>query len=109
MTNVLQSMQASKNEDSLILPGPMPKDGRPLRFPQAFGSIPVREAPFPEVFVAKEAVSSFIEEDALHNRAESVTPLPLRQCLVLIFVGSAICYGLGFAVVTAFNHILAAL
>ncbi len=59
--------------------------------------------------MAKEAVSSFTEEDALHNHAESVTPLPLRQCLVLIFVGSAICYGLGFAVVTAFNHILAAL
>jgi len=99
-------MQASKNEDSLILPGPVPKDGQSLRFPQAFGSIPVREAPFREVFVAKEAVSSFTEEDALHNHAESVTPLPLRQCLVLIFLGSAVCYGLGFAVVTAFNHLL---
>ncbi len=106
MTNVLQSMQASKNEDSLILPGPVPKDGQSLRFPQAFGSIPVQEAPFRGVFVAKEAVSSFIEEDALHHRAESVTPLPLRQCLVLIFLGSAVCYGLGFAVVTAFNHLL---
>ena len=102
-------MQASKNEDSLILPGPMPKDGRPLRFPQAFGSIPVREAPLREVFVAKEAVSSFIEEDVLHNRAESVTPLPLRQCLLVIFLGSAVCYGLGFAVVTVFNHLLTVL
>jgi hypothetical protein len=102
-------MEASRNEDSLILPGPMPKDRWSLRFPQAFGFIPVREAPFGEVFVAKDAVSSYIEEDILRDRAEIVTPLPFRQCLLLIFLGSAVCYGLGFAVVTAFNHILAVL
>lgn len=62
-----------------------------------------------EVFVAEEALSSFIEEDALRARAESVTPLPLRQCLLVIFLGSAVCYGLGFAVVTAFNHLLTVL
>ena len=102
-------MQASKNQDSLILPGPMPGEARPLRFPQAFEFIPVQVAPFREVFVAKEAVSSFIEEDASRVGAESVKPLPLRQCLLVIFLGSAICYGLGFAVVTAFNHLLAVL
>ena len=109
VTNVLLRMQASKNEDSLILPGPMPKERWSLRFPQDFGFIPVREAPFREVFVAKEAVSSFMEEDILYDRAEIVTPLPLRKCLLLIFLGSAVCYGLGFAVMTAFNHLLAAL
>jgi hypothetical protein len=107
VTNVLLGMQALKNEDSLILPGPMPEDRRSLRFPQTFGFIPVRELPLREVFVAKEAV--FIEEDVLHDRAEIVTPFPLRQCLLLIFLGSAVCYGLGFAVVTAFNHLLAVL
>jgi hypothetical protein len=109
VTNVLLRMQALKNEDSLILPGPMPKDRWSLRFPQTFGFIPVREAPLREVFVAKEAVSSFIEEDVLHDCAEIVTPLPLRRCLLLIFLGSAVCYGLGFAVMTAFNHVLAVL
>ena len=102
-------MRALKNEDALILPGPMPEDAGSLRFPQAFGFIPVRVAPFREVFVAKEAVSSFIEEDTLRDGTESVTPLPLRQCLLLIFTGSAVCYGLGYAVLTAFNHLLAVL
>lgn len=109
MTNVLSSMHALKNEHALILPGPMPQDAGSLRFPQAFGFIPVRVAPFREVFVAREAASSFIEEDTLRDAAESVTPLPLRQCLMLIFLGSAFCYGLGFAMVTAFNHLLAIL
>jgi len=59
--------------------------------------------------VAKEAVSVFGIEEDTRARAESVTPLPLRHCLLLIFLGSAICYGLGFAVVTAFNHLLAVL
>ena len=60
--------------------------------------------------MAKEAVSIFgIEEDAMRARAEKVAPLPMRQCLLLIFLGSAVCYGLGFAVVTAFNHLLAVL
>jgi hypothetical protein len=102
-------MRASKNDSALISPGPMPGEALSLRFPQAFGFIPVSEAPIREVFVAKEAVSSFIEEDAMRIRAESVTPLPLRQCLLLIFLGSAVCYGLGFAIVTAFNHLLAVL
>jgi hypothetical protein len=102
-------MQASSNGDVLILPRPMPQDARSLRFPQAFGFIPVRVAPFGEVFVAKEAISSFVEEDTLHNRAEIVTPLPLRQCLLLIFLGSVVCYGLGFAMVSAFNHLVAVL
>ena len=62
-----------------------------------------------EVFVAEEAVSSFIEEDTVYVHAQSVTPLPLRQCLLLIFLGSAVCYGLGFAMVTAFNHLVAVL
>jgi len=102
-------MHVSKTKDALILPRPVPGDARSLRFPQAFGFIPVQEAPFPEVFVGKEAVSSLIEEDTMHDRIESVTPLPLRQCLLLIFLGSAVCYGLGFAVVTAFDHVLAVL
>ena len=62
-----------------------------------------------EVFVGKDAVSSFIEEDAMRVHAQIVTPLPLRQCLLVIFLGSAVCYGLGFAVVTAFNHLLTVL
>ena len=102
-------MKAPKNEDSLILPGPMSKDRRSLRFPKAFGLIPGWNAPGREVFVAKHAVSSFLEEDALHDRAESVTPLPLRQCLLLIFLASAACYGLSFAVLTGFNHLLGVL
>jgi hypothetical protein len=102
-------MEATKNESALISPGPMPSDRRSLRFPQAFRFIPVQETPVREVFVAKEAVSSFIEEDTMYVHAESVTPLPLRQCLLLIFLGSAACYGLGFAVMTAFNHLLAVL
>jgi len=102
-------MQAPKNESTLISPGPMPGNRRSLSLPQAFGFIPVQEAPMREVFVAEEAVSSFIEEDAICARAESVTPLPLRQCLLVIFAGSAVCYGLGFAVVTAFNHLLTVL
>lgn len=109
MTNVLLTMHDSKNEGALISPGPTPGDPRSLSFPQAFGFIPMREAPMREVFVAKDAVSSFIEEDTMFARAESVTPLPLRQCLLLIFLGSAVCYGLGFAVMTAFNHLLAVL
>jgi hypothetical protein len=102
-------MQAPKNESTLISPGPMPGNRRSLSLPQAFGFIPVQEAPMREVLVAKEAVSSFIEEDAMRARAESVTPLPLRQCLLVIFLGSAVCYGLGFAVVTVFNHLLTVL
>jgi hypothetical protein len=102
-------MHALKNESALISPGPMPEERWSLRFPQVFGFIPVSEPPIREVFVAKEAVSSFIEEDTMHAGAESVTPLPLRQCLLLIFVGSVVCYGLGYAVVTAFNHLLAVL
>ena len=102
-------MQASKNEDVLIAPGPTPGDQRPLRFPQAFRFIPVQEEPMREVFVGKDAVSSFIEEDAMRVHAQIVTPLPLRQCLLVIFLGSAVCYGLGFAVVTAFNHLLTVL
>ena len=58
--------------------------------------------------MGKEAVSLFgIEaENTVHVRAESVAPLPMRQCVLVIFVGSVICYGLGFAVVTVFNHLL---
>ena len=60
--------------------------------------------------MAKEAVSIFgIEEDGTRARAENVAPLPMRQCLLLIFLGSVVCYGLGFAVVTVFNHVLAVL
>ena len=61
--------------------------------------------------MGKEAVSLFgiEEENTAQVRAESVAPLPMRQCVLLIFVGSAICYGLGFAVVTVFNHLLAVL
>jgi hypothetical protein len=102
-------MHVSKNDGALISPRPMRGEARSLRFPQAFGFIPVSETPIREVFVGKEAVSSFIEEDAMRVGAESVTPLPLRQCLLLIFLGSAVCYGLGFAVVTVFNHLLAVL
>jgi hypothetical protein len=61
--------------------------------------------------MGKEAVSLFglEEEGTARVRAESVAPLPMRQCVLLIFFGSAVCYGLGFAVVTVFNHLLAVL
>ena len=61
--------------------------------------------------MGKEAVSTFgiEEEDTMRMGAATVAPLPLRQCIVLIFIGSAVCYGLGFAMVTAFNHILSVL
>jgi hypothetical protein len=88
-------------------PGELPS----LRFPQVFGFIPVSLSPIREVFVGKEAVSLFgmEEQDTARVRAEIVAPLPMRQCVLLIFLGSVVCYGLGFAVVTAFNHLLAVL
>jgi len=65
--------------------------------------------PIREVFVAKEAVSIFGIEEDTRAHTESVTPLPLRQCLLVIVLGSSLCYGLGFAVVTVFNQLLAVL
>ena len=46
-------------------------------------------------------LGSVISDDVLPD----VKPLPWRQCAVLMVLASAAVYGLGFLVVTAFDHL----
>jgi len=43
---------------------------------------------------------------ASDDAAPQVSPLPWRQCAVLIVLGSAGVYGLGFLMVSAFDHLV---
>jgi len=47
------------------------------------------------------ASGAVVSDDALPD----VNPLPWRQCAVLMVLASVAVYGLGYAVVTAFNHL----
>jgi len=44
---------------------------------------------------------SVVNEDVLPD----VEPLPWRQCAVVMVLASAVVYGLGFLVVTGFDHL----
>lgn len=48
-------------------------------------------------------------ETANEYPAPAVTPLQFRFCIALLFLASALCYGLGFAVFALFQHLLAIL
>ena len=47
------------------------------------------------------ALGTLISEEVLPD----VNPLPWRQCAVLMVLASVAVYGLGFLVVTGFNHL----
>jgi len=83
---------------------------RPLRFSQAFESNAVSRLPDLEVAVFEEAILAYSVDEATElAHALDVKPLPWRYCALLIFLGSAACYAIGFAVVLAFNRLLSVL
>jgi hypothetical protein len=80
----------------------------PLNFPQELRSKAVVPLGITELAVSEDTISSFsLSED--REGSPQVAPLPSRQCVLLLFLGSLACYGLGYAVVAAFNHLLTVL
>ena len=73
-----------------------------LNLPQDLPSQTAQDDAFWEHSVTEYPVSGFvISDDALPE----VDPLPWRQCAVLMVLASVAVYGVGFLIVTGFNHL----
>jgi hypothetical protein len=74
----------------------------PLKVPQ---DLPAHTAPddmFGEYTVTEYRAAGSVASD---DHLPDVSPLPWRQCAVLMVLSSIAVYALGFLVVTAFNHL----
>jgi hypothetical protein len=82
----------------------------PLNLPQGLRPKAVLPLGTTEFAVSEETIPSLgLTDDAVYERLPQIAPLPSRQCVLLLSLGSLACYGLGYAVVAAFNYLLAAL
>jgi hypothetical protein len=84
-----------------------PHPPAPLKVPQGVEANVVLRLQPRETAVSDEVISAYgLGDDAEHQGAHGVTPLPLRLCVLLIFLGAVAFYGVGYAVFAAFRHLL---
>lgn len=96
---------------TLTLPRRSPSRPQPaLSIPQEFRPKAVVPLRILGSTVSDDAISSFsLGEDTRREGTPKVVPLPSRQCALLLIAGSLACYGLGYAVVSAFHHLVTVL
>lgn len=87
-----------------------PSPRTPLKVPQGVEANVVSRLQPRETAVSGEVIPAYsFGEDAAQEGAQWVAPFSLRLCVLLIFLGAIACYGLGYAVFTAFRHLLGVL
>ena len=63
-----------------------------------------------ETTVSDNVISACnLGDDGPQEGAQWIAPYSLRLCVLLIFLGAAACYGLGYVVFLAFQHVISVL